>query len=64
MKIVTPCGTGATCIEIEDIGADWFRIRSTVNRHAAVAVTGEELRAFVTAVKGGVFDVLFPERIP
>lgn len=64
MKIVTPCGTGATCIEVEDIGADWFRIRSTVNRHTAIAVTGDELRAFVTAVKGGTFDVLFPERIP
>lgn len=61
MKIVvTPC-SGHACIEVADIGAapdgtDWFRVRSTANRRSAIAVTGDELRAFLAAVKGGAFD--------
>lgn len=58
--IVTPC-SGADCIEVADIGCapdgtDWFRVRSTANRRSAIAVTGDELRAFLAAVKSGTFD--------
>jgi len=47
-----------TFVEIVPIGADWFRIHSTINRHVNVAVTGAELREFVTAVKAGALDEL------
>lgn len=46
------------CVEIVPIGADWFRIHSTINRHNSVAVTGAELRAFLRQVKAGHFDEL------
>jgi hypothetical protein len=45
-------------VEVVPIGADWFRIHSTVNRHINVAVTGTELRAFIAAVKAGALDEL------
>lgn len=52
---ITDC-SGADCIALADIGRDWFRIRSTVHPHVVVAVTGEELRAFLRQVKAGQFD--------
>lgn len=53
--------SGADCVEIEDIGAapdgtDWFRVRTTTHRRLNIAVTGEELRAFLRQVKAGQFD--------
>lgn len=53
----TRCHSGR-CVEVEDIGADWFRVRSTINPYLNVAVTGKELRAFLTAVKAGQFDAI------
>lgn len=53
--VVTPC-SGGDCIEIGAIGKDWFRMRSTVVPSINIAVTGTELRAFIAAVKDGVFD--------
>lgn len=50
--------SGADCVEIVPIGADWFRIHSTINSHVNVALTGNELRAFFAAVKAGQFDEL------
>lgn len=54
---ITDC-SGADCIAVADIGNDWFRIRSTVWPHVVVAVTGEELRAFLRQVRAGQFDEL------
>lgn len=50
--------SGGNCVEIEDIGQDWFRVRSTTNRHLNVAVTGHELRAFLRQVRAGQFDAI------
>lgn len=44
------------CIQVADIGRDWFRIRSSVHTAGVIAVTGDELRAFVLAVKAGALD--------
>jgi hypothetical protein len=59
--VVTPC-SGGDCVAITAIGADWFRIFSTVlptvQPSAMVAVDGNELRAFIDAVKAGAFDEL------
>jgi hypothetical protein len=55
--VVTPC-SGAECVAITDIGGDWFRIFSTVQAATTTAVTGDELRAFIAAVKAGEFDEL------
>lgn len=51
----TPC-SGGDCIEVASIGADWYRIRSSVLPSHMLAVTGDELRAFMVAVKAGQFD--------
>lgn len=55
--VITPC-SGGSCVAITAIGADWFRIFSTVLPATMTAVTGEELRAFIAAVKAGAFDEL------
>ena len=56
LKVETTDCSGGDCVEVADIGADWFRVRSTVNPHINVAVTDEELRAFLRQVKAGQFD--------
>lgn len=56
LKVETTRCSGADCVQIVDIGTDWFRVRSTVNPHINVAVTGAELRAFLRAVRSGQFD--------
>lgn len=50
--------SGADCVEVVDIGSDWFRVRSTTNRNINVAVTGHELRAFLRQVRAGQFDAI------
>jgi hypothetical protein len=60
--VTTACGEGG-CIELADIGrapdgTDWFRMRSNNLKTSMVAVTGAELRAFITQVKAGQFDEL------
>lgn len=54
---ITDC-SGAECVAIADIGNDWFRMRSTAHTAGAIAVTGEELRAFLRQVRAGQFDEL------
>lgn len=55
-KIEATRCSGGDCVEVEDIGGDWFRVRSSVLRTLNLAVTGAELRAFLLAVKAGQFD--------
>jgi hypothetical protein len=54
-RIETTACSGGSCIQVEDIGGDWFRVRSTANGRVNIAVTGAELRAFVTQVCAGQF---------
>lgn len=56
MKVETTQCSLAECVEVEDIGGDWFRIRSTTTRKVNIAITGAELRAFLLQVKAGQFD--------
>jgi hypothetical protein len=58
LKVETTNCSGADCVEIVDIGRDWFRIRSNTNCHINVAVTGAELRAFLRAARVGQFDTI------
>lgn len=53
--VVTPC-SGGDCLAVAAIGADWFRMHSTVVPSINIAVTGTELRAFIVAAKAGHFD--------
>lgn len=55
--VVTPC-SGHACVAITAIGGDWFRVFSTVLPSIQVAVTGDELRAWIAAAKNGAFDDL------
>jgi len=56
IRVETTRCSGGDCVEVASIGGDWYRIRSTINRHINVAVTGDELRTFIAAVKTGQFD--------
>lgn len=55
-RIETTRCSGGDCVQVVDIGNDWYRLRSTINPNFQVAVTGDELRAFLRQVKVGQFD--------
>lgn len=56
LAVETTRCSGGDCIEIVDIGGDWFRIRSSILPSHMLAISGDELRAFIVAVKVGQFD--------
>lgn len=55
--VTTPCSM-ANCIQVADLGKDWYRLRSTSHTRNALAFTGAELRQFALAIRRGDFDAL------
>lgn len=50
--------SGGDCVEIGARGDDWFVIRSSAHTRSVIAVSGDELRAFLRQVRCGQFDEL------
>lgn len=54
----TDCSGGDCLVVGQHAGTDWYTLHSTAHTRNAIAVTGDELRAFLRQVKCGQFDEL------